>query len=439
MESHLNTLPKSSDVPVKGPGSVPSPAPITNHLRRQFESIQRQPLLAADLRCFDSGEPLSVIRYMANAHSVHVARWLKILSHTKARIEIDTANAFPAFSSEFISAIPALPRWLRLPMVLRYAICGLLLRWRRSQSADTVIHAHGASGNGFMAWLSGQRYVVGTYGSEIFGAKERGRLYRWLLRKILQRAERISVCSEDCTKILVEQFGIPIERIYNFHLGYDDSTFRPLDQKQRRSLRFERQLPLGEPVWVVNRRTHPHYRTLDVVEGFLEYCQHGGTGRLVLLCGDQQADYTKTICEVIRARSAENRIIVVERMLAAPELASWLQISDYSVSVPRTDNFSISTLESMGCGAVPILADLEAYCLLRPCQSVRWMTSFEVSDFAKVFAETARSWPLLHDSQRTDCFQFVQDGFSTEGAIRDVAAFYLGRPLHQDLSIKQAA
>lgn len=324
-------------------------------------------------------------------------------------------------------------------MVLRYALSGLSARWRSSQCADAVIHAHGASGNGFMAWLSGQRYVIGTYGSEIFAAKERGRLYCWLLRNILQQAERISVCSEECTKILVEQFGIPIERIYNFHLGYDNSAFRPLERSQRLALRSDRQLPLDEPVWVVNRRTHPHYRTREVVEGFLEYCHQGGIGRLVVLCGDQQADYTKTICEIIRARSAENRIIVVERMLSAPELASWLQLGDFSISVPRTDNFSISTLESMGCGAVPILADLEAYRLLRPCQSVRWMTSFEAVDFTKVFLETARSWPLSHDSQRKDCFEFVQDGFSTEGAIRDVVAFYLGRPLQRAGAIKQAA
>ena len=408
-------------------------------LRHQFESIQRQFPLATDLRCFDSGQSLSRIRYMANAHSVHVARWLKILSHTKARVEVITANALPAFSNEFLTADPVLPAWLRLPMVVRYALAGLSLRWRRTRSNSAVVHAHGASGNGFMAWLSGQRYVIGTYGSEIFLASERGRLYCWLMKNILQGAERISVCSEECTKILVDQFEIPVERIYNFHLGYDDVAFRPLDSASRNALRRERQLPVDEPIWVVNRRTHPHYRTRDVVQGFLKYCQQGGIGRLVLLCGDQQADYTKSICEDIRAHSDGDRITVVERMLSAPELASWLQLGDFSISVPRTDNFSISTLESMGCGTAPILADLEAYRLLRPCKSVRWMTCFEAADFAKVFVETAKSRTFAHDSQRKDCFEFVQDGFSTEAAIRDVAAFYLGTPVQRAGAIKQAA
>jgi glycosyltransferase involved in cell wall biosynthesis len=435
MESHVKTFPALPEIAVNGT----APLPMTDLLREQFERIQRQPELAADMRCFSPGEDLSTIRYMANAHSVHVARWVKILSHTKARVEIDTANPIPAFSNDFVSAIPALPQWLRIPMVLRYALAGLKLRFWRSPSASTLIHAHGASGNGFMAWLSGQRYVIGTYGSEIYSAKERGTLYCWLMSRILQRAERISVCSSECTKVLIEQFGIPLERIYNFHIGYDDVSFLPLEHQKRMQLRRERQLPVDEPIWVVNRRTHPHYRTKDVVEGFLKYCQQGGQGRLVLLCGDQQADYTKSICDLIRSHASGDRIVVVERMLAPPELASWLQLGDFSISVPRTDNFSISTLESMGCGTVPILANLEAYCLLRPCKSVRWMTTFDVTDFANVFAETSKSWPISHDSQRKDCFQFVHEGFSTEGAIRDIAAFYLGTPLLEASSSKRAA
>ena len=196
---------------------------------------------------------------------------------------------------------------------------------------------------------------------------------------------------------------------------------------------------MDEPIWVVNRRTHPHYRTRDVVEGFLQYCQQGGPGRLVLLCGDQQADYTKWICELINSDSAGDRIVVVERMLSAPELASWLQLGDYSISVPKTDNFSISTLESMGCGTVPILASLDAYRLLRPCRSVRWMTAYEADDFARVFLETAKSWEISHEKESQDCFEFVQEGFSTEAALRDIAAFYLGTPLRSAASAKRAA
>jgi len=434
MESTLDT-----NKPAIAAPSGTRPLPFADHIRNQFESLRRQPELASDMDCFRTGATLSSIRYIAHPHGLHVARWLKVLSHTKTRIAIDTANPVPAFANEYVSAIPLLPRWLRLPMTLRYFFSGLVLRFLATRPSNELIHAHCASGNGLVAWMSGRRYVLGTYGSEIYGAKERGRIYCWLLKKILQKAERISVGSLESIKILVEEYDIPAERIYFFHLGYDDTSFRPLGHSHRMQLRQERQLPTDELIWVVNRRTDPHYRTMEVVNGFLEYCENGGIGRLILLCGDHQPEYTKAICDVIQSHAAGHRVVVVERMLSSNELASWVQLGDYSLSVPKTDNFSVSTVESMGCGTAPILANLEGYSMLRACPSVRWMTRFEPADFAAMFAETAKSSPSALEAQRKECFQFVQDGYSTDGAIRDIAAFYLGNRQRQAAILKRAA
>ena len=178
---------------------------------------------------------------------------------------------------------------------------------------------------------------------------------------------------------------------------------------------------------------------MEVVSGFLQYCQDNARGRLILLCGDHQPEYTKAIRDVIQSHVEGHRVVVVERMLSSKELASWVQLGDYSLSVPKTDNFSISTVESMGCGTVPILANLEGYSMLRACPAVRWMTRFDPADFTSMFAETAKSWPSPLDAQRKECVQFVQDGYSTEGAIRDIAAFYLGNRQRQAAILKRAA
>ena len=434
MESTLN-----APTPAMTDANATRPLPFADHIRNQFESLRRQPELANDLNCFRPGEALTSIRYIAHSHSVHVARWLKVLSHTKTKDTIDTANPIPPFSNDYVASIPLLPQWLRLPMTIRYFLGGLVLRFWATRPSNELIHAHSASGNGLVAWMSGRRYVLGTYGSEIYGAKQRGKIYCWMLNKILQKADRISVGSLESIKILTEEYGIPAERIYFFHLGYDDTNFRPLEHSQRTQSRKDRQLPADEPIWVVNRRTHPHYRTMELVSGFLQYCQDNARGRLVLLCGDHLPEYTKGIRDVIQANPAGHRVVVIEQMLSAKELASWVQLGDYSLSVPKTDNFSISTLESMGCGTVPILANLEGYSMLRACRAVRWMTRFEPADFATTFTETAKSWPAPLDAQSKECVRFVQDGYSTEGAIRDIAAFYLGNRQRQAAILKKAA
>ncbi len=418
---------------------APTVAISANPAPNRHLNISRRPQLAPELNCFRPGQPLSTIRFIANANSVHVARWLTLLSHTHARVEIETANHVPAYANEFLSSRPLLPGWLKIPMVLRYLLSGLRLRFFHSRRLPGLVHAHCTSGNGFVAWLSGQRYLIGAYGTEIFGAHERGFVYRWMLRKVLQGAERIQVGSTECIKILQEQYQIAPERIYCFHNGLDEQFFHGVDDQSRMQMRRERDLPVDEPIWIVNRRTHPHYRTREIVEGFLGHCQQGGPGRLVLLCGDHQADYTQSICELLQSHAHGNRVTVVQQMLSHLEVAAWLQLSDFSISVPKTDMFSVSTYESLGCGAVLIVANLEAYRPLQPCQAVHWMTQYEPQDFTQVFAKTAATWPTQHRAQRNECLQFAQEGFSSENAIRDIAAFYQGVPLRKDAMAKWAA
>ncbi|WP_397571409.1 glycosyltransferase [Schlesneria sp. T3-172] len=430
----------STPAPSNGsPSGSAAPVPFSEHIRRQFESQHRRHELASDLTCYRPGNALHSIRYIAHPHGLHVARWLKVLSYTQAHVTIDTANPVPAFSNDFVTANPVLPAWLKLPMTIRYFLAGLALRYTKPACPDELIHAHCASGNGTLAWLSSRRYVLGTYGSEIYGARQRGRLYCWLLKQILQNAERISVGSFESTKILVEDFQVPPEKIYFFHLGYDDENFFALDHAQRMELRAIRNLPVDEPVWVINRRTDPHYRTQEVVNGFLSYSQMGGRGRLIVLCGDHQPEYTKSICDEIESHPHGDRVVVVDRMLSPKELGSWLQISDFSVSVPKTDNFSVSTLESLACGAIPILSNLEGYAMLRHCKPVQWMTKYSVADFAQIFAKTAATWPTSYQASRKVCLQFVADGYSTDGAVRDIAAFYLGDRSRQAVVTKKAA
>lgn len=409
-----------------------------DRVRSIFDGVKRQKKLATDLECFRKGGSLSTIHYIANANSIHVAQWLNLFAHTDVKIVMQTANPSFEYASDCFSSSRILPNWLKLPMLARYVLAGLVLRFSRPVEAG-LIHAHSASGNGFVAWLSGRPYVIGAYGSEIFASHERGFVYRWLLRQILHKADRIQVASTECTKVLQDVYGIPKERIYCFHLGLDEKTFHGVDDSCRHELRRRESLPVDEPIWVVNRRTHPHYRTQEVVEGFLKYCESHETGHLALMCGEHQPDYTEQIREIVRQHAHGKRVTIIDRMLTHPQVAEWLQLADFAISVPKTDMFSVSTYQALGCGAISILSNLESYDPLRACQPVRWMDQFEPDDFARMFHETASSWPTPHDEHRQVCMRFTRARFSTEKAIRDIASFYRGVPFAEDEHLRWAA
>lgn len=409
-----------------------------DRVRGIFDAVKRQKKLGADLKCFQEGGSLSTIHYIANANSIHVAQWLNLFAHTDVKIVMQTANPSFDYSNECLTSTRILPNWLKLPMLARYFLSGIVLRFSRPVKAG-LMHAHSASGNGFVAWLSGRPYVIGAYGSEIFGSHERGPVYRWLLGKILRKADRIQVASTECTKVLQELYGIPKEKIYCFHLGLDEKIFHGVDDERRNELRQAAGLPIEEPVWVVNRRTHPHYRTQEVVEGFLKYCESHSSGRLALMCGEHQPEYTDQIREIVRNHPRGNRVTIIDRMLSHPEVAGWLQLADFAISVPKTDMFSVSTYQALGCGAISVLSNLESYDPLRSCSPVRWMDQFDPDDFARMFHETSSTWPTLYNAQRQVCLRFARERFSTEKAIRDIASFYQGIPFAEDEQKRWAA
>ena len=56
-----------------------------------------------------------------------------------------------------------------------------------------------------------------------------------------------------------------------------------------------------------------------------------------------------------------HRILWIDRVLALEEMAVVLNLADAFISIPKTDLLSLSLLEGMACGCIPIAADLLAY------------------------------------------------------------------------------
>ncbi len=377
------------------------------------------------------------ITLIANPHSVHVRRWLKLFRLAGMHVGIATAERpqqgdVPDVPLEFL-----VPNAFTGPMSLRYVWAGWNAR-RRRQDPHEILHAHCASGNGLAAWLSRRPYVITTYGSEVFCAADRGRLYHRMIRRVLQGATLVTATTPRMTETLQQEFGLPAERIRTFSLGYDSDIFAPVDDEARNRLKREFGLPADELLWVINRRSLPLYHTVEVVSGFLQYCVDHAGGRLVVLSGDADAAYSRQVRKVIAASSQGSRVRLIGEFLSADGVAKWLQAADFAISVPRTDQLSTSILEAMACGSVPVLSDLDAYRPLHACPSVRRVRDCSSASFSRMFAQTAA---IPADDLRRGqqmCADFVGTHYSEVGILDDVRALFGLPPLPQ-ASIGEAA
>ena len=343
------------------------------------------------------------ITYIANPHSVHVDVWLKALASCGIAVRIETAMRVTGEVGTGTEVERLVPNWLPGPSALRYLWAGVAARFKRRQP-DEILQAHCASGNGMVAWMSGHPYIVTTYGSEVLAAHERGPVYRWLIHRVLIGADRITASSPQMVDVLMTEHGIPRDRIHLFHLGIDTELFSPATDVERRTLRGDVGIGDDEPVWISVKRAIPMNRTVEIVEAFQRYCQQHDRGRLIIVCGDDVGSYSHRVKELAAKSKYRDRIVVLAKWLDPPEIARWLQLSDFAIPVPTSDQMSNAVLEAMACGAVPVLLAIDGYRSLRERKArVQWLEECTVDSLAGAFSRTAAMPPhdLLNSSGRS--------------------------------------
>ena len=363
------------------------------------------------------------ITLITNQYSVHVLRWLQLYEKAGITVRVESPERKQEGAPKGVTIEHLAPGWIPGPSFLRYRRAGKAAR-QRSRQPGEILHAHCTSGSGYTALLSRHPYIVTTYGSEVFGARERGRLYYWMIKRVLRGASLVTATTPKMASTLIEEFGVPEDRIRMFSLGYDSSVFTMVDDKERRQLRRERDLPSTERVWVINRRSLSLYRTIEVVSGFLQFCQDHADGHLVVLCGDDDPAYSKKLRDVIAASHHKSRVHMVGEFLPAEDVAQWLRTADFAISVPKTDQLSTSILEAMACGSIPVLSDLEAYQQLHDCEAIHIVSDYSVEGFTRMFEETWSTSTKELQRQRSQCAEFVTGRFSESSVLDHICDLY---------------
>jgi len=175
---------------------------------------------------------------------------------------------------------------------------------------------------------------------------------------ILRRVRLITSTSSKMTETLVCNFGVPKLKVCQFSLGVSDVFYCDEDAR----LKFRGLWRGGEPIWIANRRIHPHYHTVELVDAFIRFRKVVNRGVLILLEGDSHLEYLE---EVKNLCKGYDFIRLIKGFISQDELRGYLSAADFAISVPESDQLSSSILESAICGAVPLLSNLDSYIQVR--------------------------------------------------------------------------
>jgi glycosyltransferase involved in cell wall biosynthesis len=289
--------------------------------------------------------PLRVVLF-GDGESPHLLKWARALA---PRVELWVASSRGLAPA--LAALVAAERTLVLGQATKFAggnaallkTLPRLARWLRRVDADWI-NAHYLTSHGTLAWLARKlgvraRLAASAWGSDILVAPRSSRVLRWVTARVLRDA---AACTSDSAHMADRMRELGARDVMTFPFGLDALPAAPGAKEPH--------------LFFANRGLEDIYDPHRVLTLFSGVAADWPDARLVVANSGSLAD-------ALRRQAAElglaDRIDFAGRLDAATQSASYARARWY-LSVPRSDSVSVSVLEAMAHGCIPLLSDLPA-------------------------------------------------------------------------------
>ena len=213
-----------------------------------------------------------------------------------------------------------------------------------------LIHAHWAFPAGLIglaaARLTGRRLVLTVHGSDWRLARTRGGAAALLFARVARGASRIISVSKEITDYLLE-LGLPANKIITRPMGADERIF----------YRRKPTAPARGGLSIISTRNLlPLYRVEDLIRAAAASGVRLPGFALTIAGEGSQRGELEALC---RALGIAERVAFTGR-LEPERLSRRLSESRVYVSASPAEGASVSLLEALACGCLPIVTDIPA-------------------------------------------------------------------------------
>jgi glycosyltransferase involved in cell wall biosynthesis len=276
------------------------------------------------------------IATLANASVIHTVRWVRYFRARGHEVRVWSLEPGPADLG--VDPLPRLP----LPGFVRYPLALPALKRALARFDPDLVDAHYVPNYGVLGALTGRRPLsVTAWGSDLLVVGARDPLQAARARFVLRRADAVFADSENLAEAAL-RLGAHPERVHTVAWGVDLAQFRPEATR--------------EAGLVVSTRMHePIYDLATVIRGMKPVLETKADARLIVAGrGSLTASLERLAHDLLPA----GRFQFVGR-LTPDELAALLGRAQIYLSTSLSDSTSLSLLEAMASGAVPVVSDLE--------------------------------------------------------------------------------
>lgn len=284
---------------------------------------------------------------LGDGESPHLLKWARALA---PRVDLWAAST-RGFDAGFDALVPASRRLaLRQSVDVAGGNLGVLrtlpalARWLKAVRPQWV-HAHYLSSHGTLAWLAQGLLgapgglIASAWGSDILVAPRRSAALRWTTSRVLRAA---ALSTSDSQVMAAAMHTLGAREVMVFPFGLEALPPPPAGRTPH--------------LYFANRALEPLYRPDRVIATFARIAAAWPEAKLVVAHdGTQRGAMQQQAADAGLAA----RVQFVGRLDAATQ-AGWYGRAMGYLSLPDSDSVSVSVLEAMAHGALPILSDLPA-------------------------------------------------------------------------------
>jgi L-malate glycosyltransferase len=209
------------------------------------------------------------------------------------------------------------------------------------------INAHYLTSHGTLAWAAIRwfgvpgRLVASAWGSDILVAPQHSRAVRLLMRRVLCAS---ALCTSDSRHMSARMVELGAGEVMTFPFGLDAMPPPPDPARKEPMLFFS------------NRALEPIYAPQRVLALFASAASRWPDARLAIA---NEGSLRSALVSQAQDLGLGSRLQWLGRLDTATQ-ADWYARARWFVSLPQSDSVSVSVLEAMAHGCIPILSDLPA-------------------------------------------------------------------------------
>ncbi len=302
------------------------------------------------------------ICFFGNLQVIHLQRWVKYFVEKGHEVHIITrepyeiidvhVHVFAAHSTlSFFYKIPIAARLFH--SLYKYFEINRLKKLIDKINPD-VINAHYLTNYGvFASKLDFHPFIITCWGSDILVAPGKfGEQHVEEMKKALTKADLITVESEYMNKS-IEQLGIN-NRVEVVRHGVDLNKFN-LDIETDTNLKQD--IKSNDEIVIISTRNfEPVYNIQCVIEAFYLIQKKYAKIKLILL---GKGSLEKQLKNLVNELNIHKKTLFLGHV-PHEEIPKYYNLSDIYVSSSISDAMSVSKLEAMACGLIPVVSDIPA-------------------------------------------------------------------------------